>query len=217
MEGELARQAEHLFAERVPSASADETDATPPDDTPALALELTTRQQRRLWHHVLSAENFWETLPELEPGTIKRIAAMATERRWEVIFLTKRPGSAGAPAQVQTQRWLARHGFALPSVFVVSGSRGRIAAALSLDIVVDDRPENCLDVAAESDARAILVWRHGQKPLPAAAQRLGIGVVASTLECLDILAGIEEPAAERAGVVERLMRTLRLKGEPAVD
>ena len=39
----------------------------------------------------------------------------------EIIFLTKRPESAGATAQVQTQRWLQSKGFALPSVFVVQG------------------------------------------------------------------------------------------------
>ena len=62
-------------------------------------------------------------------------------------------------------------GFTLPSVFVVQGSRGRIAAALGLDIVVDDRPENCLDVVVDSKARAILVWREDEKLLPSAARR----------------------------------------------
>src|SRR6476661_5484879 len=76
-----------------------------------------------------------------------------------------------------SQRWLESKGFSLPSVFVVQGSRGRIADALGLDIVVDDRPENCLDVVVDSKARAILVWREDESLLPAAARRLGIGVV----------------------------------------
>src|SRR5206468_6136381 len=110
---------------------------------------------------------------ELEPGAIARLAALAVERRWEIIFLTKRPRSAGATAQVQTQRWLEAKGFTLPSVFVVQGSRGRIASALALDVVVDDRPENCLDVVVDSSARAILVWRSATEPVPSSAQRLG--------------------------------------------
>ena len=90
-------------------------------------------------------------------------------------------------AQVQSQRWLESKGFTLPSVFVVQGSRGRIAASLGLDIVVDDRPENCLDVAVDSKARAILVWRGDQTALPSAARSLGVAVVSTIAECLDLL------------------------------
>jgi len=228
MESELVRQAEILFgesmtrrlekrgaaappvAEAAPPApgSAD----APPDFTPPLArLNMTSRQQRRLWHHVESIENFWEGLHELEPGVIQRLATLANDRRWEIIFLTKRPETVGATAQVQSQRWLASKGFTLPSVFVVQGSRGRIAASLGLDIVVDDRPENCLDVVVDSKARAILVWRAGEQQLPAAAQRLGIGVVTSVADCLEILMQIDSAAREEPGVMSRLMRLLGLK------
>jgi hypothetical protein len=116
---------------------------------------------------------------------------------------------------VQSQRWLESKGFPLPSVYVVQGSRGRIAAALGLDVVVDDRPENCLDVVVDSKARAILIWREDEKQLPAAAKRLGIGVVKSVAECLDILTQVDSPAArEQPGVMDRVMRLLGLK-EPA--
>ncbi len=47
-------------------------------------------------------------------------------------FAENRDGlRSGATPQVQTQRWLESKGFRLPSVFVVQGSRGRIAAALA--------------------------------------------------------------------------------------
>jgi hypothetical protein len=132
-----------------------------------------------------------------------------------VIFLTKRPETVGATAQVQTQRWLESRGFTLPSVYVVQGSRGRIAAALGLDIVVDDRPENCLDVVVDSKARAILVWREDPEQLPVAAKRLGIGVVTTVAECLDILTQVDSAEArEQPGVMSRVMRLLGLK-EPA--
>src|SRR4051812_7739869 len=105
-----------------------------------------------------STENFWETLSESEPDVVSRLAGLAADRRWEVIFLTRRPPSAGDIVQVQSQRWLEAKGFALPCVYVTSGARGRIAAALHLDLVVDASPENCVNVVSESDARAILVW-----------------------------------------------------------
>lgn len=185
------------------------------DDEPALiTVDLTPRQQRRLWRHVQSIENFWESLPELEPGVVARLAAVATDRRWELMFLTRRPETVGATAQVQTQRWLEAKGFSLPSVYVVQHSRGRIASAFSLDMVVDDTPENCLDVVVDSKARAILVWRGDEKLVPTAARRLGIGVVPSVNACLEILTEIDSPDPDRPGVVDRVLRLLGLK-EPA--
>jgi len=115
---------------------------------------------------------------------------------------------------VQSQRWLEAKGFPLPSVYVVQGSRGRIAAALGLDIVIDDRPENCLDVVSDSKARAILVWRDAETALPATARRLGIGVVKSVHECLDILTMVDAKAPPAEGVLARVRRLLGLK-EPA--
>jgi hypothetical protein len=241
MEAELVRQAEILFGQAVtrrlrepssdPAASTAATPAseTPPnasrdpqaaaeaapDNVPSLfRLNMTSRQQRKLWHHVESIENFWQTLDETEPGIVARLAAIANDRRWEVIFLTKRPESAGATAQVQSQRWLESKGFTLPSVYVVQGSRGRIAAALGLDLVIDDRPENCLDVVVDSKARAILVRRDDENQLPAAARRLGIGVVKTVAECLDILTQVDSKERESPGVIDRVKRLLGLK-EPA--
>jgi hypothetical protein len=187
-----------------------ETAAERDSEPPIVKLQMTARQQRRLWRHVEAIENFWETLTEIEPGVIARLAAIATDRKWEVIFLTKRPESAGATAQVQTQRWLKAKGFVLPSVYVVQGSRGLIAGALGLDFVVDDRPENCLDIVVDSKARAVLVWREGEKQLPVAARRLGIGVVRSVDECLDILAQVDATPAEKPRVVDRVMQLLGL-------
>jgi hypothetical protein len=240
MDTELGRQARMLFGDSVmqqvdPPAAADAattTTATPLGDSaeslpdgephdpppPVLRLNLTTRQQQRLWHHVESIDNFWQSLAELEPGVIQRLGAIAVERRWEVIFLTKRPPSAGSTTQLQTQRWLESKGFTLPSVYVVQGSRGRIAAALGLEIVVDDRPENCLDVVVDSKARAILIWRDAENQLPEAAKRLGIGVVHSVAECLDILTEVDTATArDQPGIMDRFLRLLGLKPAPGAE
>lgn len=204
------------------AAAADGTAAPAPDGPegtpresegplPPTRLRLTARQERRLWRHVAAIENFWETLTEIEPDCVRRLAAVADARRWEVIFITRRPETAGATAQVQTQRWLAAHGFALPSVFVVRRSRGRVAAALGLDFLVDDTPQNCLDVVVESSARAVLVWRDQARQVPPAAARLGIGVVRSVDECLNILADVDASSRERPGVIARVLQLLGLK------
>src|SRR4029077_18739931 len=72
---------------------------------------LSTGHRRRLWDRVRATENFWETLDETVRGGVARLAAVVAERRWEAIFLTTRPETAGASVQVQTQRWLMNRGF----------------------------------------------------------------------------------------------------------
>jgi uncharacterized HAD superfamily protein len=170
-------------------------------------LHLTARQQSQLWDHVKLIENFWSTLPELEPGIIARIAKTALDRKWEVIFLTTRPATAGELVQLQSQRWLEAHGFQYPSVFVVQRSRGKIADALHLDAFVDDRPENCLDIAVESKAKVILVW-HGQlADVPAGARRLGVQPVSTISEAMGLLERLDD-VRSKPGLMRSIKRAL---------
>jgi len=170
---------------------------------PARFRTLTRPQQHDLWEAVKNTENFWETLNETEPGVIARLAQIAKERRWEVIFITQRPSSAGDTTQLQTQRWLIAHGYELPNVYVIKGTRGKVAEALSLDVVVDDRPENCLDVKLESRARAILIWNGDIASLPPNARRLGIEPVTGIGACLDLL--VSTPTA-KPGLLSKLKK-----------
>jgi uncharacterized HAD superfamily protein len=169
-----------------------EPDDDAPTNIPLNQLHLTAKQQVRLWDHVKKIDNFWLTLPELEPGIIARIAKSARERRWEVIFLTTRPSTAGDLVQLQSQQWLESHGFQYPSVFVVQRSRGKIADALHLDAFVDDRPENCLDIAVESKAKVILIWPGDLKDVPAGAKRLGVRPVNTISEAMQLLEQLDD-------------------------
>src|SRR5687767_13234342 len=203
----LRREAIELFGEEVlrapveaskpQEAGKEQTPQPKPEDdqTATLAIQelhLTARQQNQLWDHVKQIENFWNTLPELEPGIISRIARTARERRWEVIFLTTRPATKGDLVQMQSQQWLEAHGFQYPSVYVVQRSRGKIADALGLDAFVDDRPENCLDIAVESKAKVLLVWHGDLKDVPAGAKRLGVRPVSTITEALAILEQLDD-------------------------
>ena len=191
--------------------SADGVLAPEPDDsTGTLAMDelhLTARQQMQLWDHVKKIENFWTTLPELEPGIIARLAKLATERKWEIIFLTTRPSTAGEMTQLQSQRWLDAHGFRYPSVMVVQRSRGKIADALHLDAFVDDRPENCLDIAVESKAKVILVWHGHLKDVPAGAKRLGVRPVQTISEALGLLEQLDD-IRKQPGILRSIKRVL---------
>lgn len=221
MELALVREAETLFGRkleppRTSTAPASMSDLVPEevsDHAPLRReLHLTAPERRRLWRHVHGIENFWESLDEVEPGSVARLAALATERRWEIIFLTRRPATAGGTSQMQSQRWLDAKGFNFPSVYVVTGSRGLIAAALGLDIVVDDTPENCVDVASDSKARTIAIFRNRDMPPPPFLNRMGIHLVPSTEECLNLLVEIDKSLAQpETGTMDRLMRSLGLK------
>ncbi|MCC7007759.1 MAG: hypothetical protein IT184_02990 [Acidobacteria bacterium] len=222
LHGAYARAARALYPDLDPAALASpSTGASPPPDerdTPKEAPEvevdsrpaLTRQQSHLVWKHMCAQPNFWETLDEIEPGAVARLYELSAARRWEVIFLTSRPFAPGDTLQRQTQRWLERCGFRLPSVFIVQQARGRIADALELDVVVDDRPEGCLDVVLESKARGILVWRGEPSTVPGSAKRLGIGVVPSVATCLDVLVRADDETADD-GLMARLRRLLGLK------
>jgi hypothetical protein len=188
----------------------------PPADAPAPPSDvvLDREQTRAVWRVLMSTNDFWAGLQEIEPGAIARLAQLADARRWEIIFLTSRPKSAGRTVQRQSQQWLDRHGFPHPSLYVVHSSRGRIADALHLDVVVDDRPDNCLDVVLESKAGAVLVWRGPQSTVPSSARRLGIAVVSTVGACLDALVQAQESDAE-GGIIDRLRRLFGLRTRSA--
>ena len=222
LNGALVREATRLFpgidvqrdadtASAPPAVEADGTESVDPAETSPPSLSLTRRQERQLWDAVKRIDNFWGTLDETEPGIVRRLAETAQARRWEVMFLTSRPRTSGDVVQLQSQRWLRAHGFEFPSLFVVSTSRGKIAAGLELDVVVDDRPENCLDIAIDSKARAILIWRGGQGAVPDSARRLGIGGVDSVAACLDLLVEADSASAGPSSIVDRLKGLLGLK------
>ncbi|ODS54454.1 MAG: hypothetical protein ABS36_11165 [Acidobacteria bacterium SCN 69-37] len=182
------------------------------DDVPPVlpGVNLTSRQSAAVWRHLAGTEDFWEGLDEIEPGAIARLAALADERRWEILFITSRPTSVGRTVQRQTQRWLQDRGFPLPSVYVVHGSRGRIADALAIDVVIDDRADNCLDVVLESRAGALLVWRGALTSVPASTKRLGIAVVPTVARVLEALVEAER-AADGGDLLDRLRRLFGLK------
>src|SRR4029453_2264985 len=115
------------------------------------------RREDAVWKAIESTENFWAHLKPLDPDAVRRIHALMLQHRWEVFFITQRPETSGDTVQRQTQRWLVKQGFDLPSVLVLGGSRGAAAGALRLNYHVDDSAQNCIDVSSDSRARPIMV------------------------------------------------------------
>lgn len=187
-----ARGGAHLPADADP----DEPDAEP----------LSTREIRRVWAVVKRTPNWWTKLSAYEPAQIARLYALTRRLKWEVVFMTRRPQTAGDPVQFQTQWWIESQGFYLPAVVTVPGSRGDLANSLRLDMVVDDQLHNCVDIVGASPAKAILLLRdRNQQAIRQHAINRGIGVVSSLEEALDVLERAQEVLIERRGRLNRLV------------
>ena len=145
------------------------------------------RRRDAIWSAIRKTPDFWTHLEPLDPTAVRRIHEMTLRHKWEVFFITQRPYTDGDTVQRQTQHWLVAQGFDLPSVLVISGSRGAAAAALRLDYHVDDSPQNCLDVLAESGARPILIVESDDEATVQPARKLKIGTAKSIEAALDIL------------------------------
>jgi len=194
-------------------AEGGDADAATDDSGRGAARNLREERRRRqiVWHAIETTDDFWTTLRPTEEGVIERLAAAAARHRWEVFFITRRPETAGETAQRQTQRWLAAQGFALPSVIVTRGSRGKLAAALELDYLVDDTPQNCVDVVAEGRTRVILVNRSGDRAVADNARRLGLAVVGGASEALGLLEDAGRAAASPT-LLDRLAKMVGWRG-----
>ena len=176
-----------------------------PGETPADSHQPHEMRRRRdlIWKEIKGTRDFWATLQPIEADGVSRIHQLMLRHRWEVFFITQRPATAGDTVQRQTQRWLVAQGFDFPSVLVVTGSRGIVSSALRLSYHVDDNPQNCIDVRADSATKPLLIVPDNDDVTMKGARTLGIGVTTTLSNCLDIL---EKATAARSqpALLERL-------------
>ena len=194
---------EEAREQRVRRATGDHADA--PGETPAESHPPHEMRRRRdlVWKEIERTPNFWATLRPIEEGGVARIHTLMLRYRWEVFFITQRPPTEGETVQRQSQQWLVRQGFDLPSVLVIGGSRGAAAAALRLTYHVDDSPQNCMDVRSQSTARPVLIVPGNDAASIASARKLGIASAASLSLCLDLLEKASA-AQSQPGMLDRL-------------
>lgn len=103
---------------------------------------LSREQEDKVWKKIKTTK-FWVTLDPLpDCGTVLR---QLHGGEHEVYFITTRPGTR---AKWWTEGWLFEQGCALPTVLIAdtSDSKGRLARGLGLDVFIDDRPSNCIEV-----------------------------------------------------------------------
>ena len=165
---------------------------------------LTADDIRRVWEHIARTPNWWMDVPAYEPAQIARLYGLTRRAGWEVVFMTKRPPSAGDSVQFQTQWWIERFGFYLPAVMTVPGSRGEVANGLRLDLIVDDQIINCAEVIGAGATKALLMLRETDQAARTLALNRGVGVVASLSEAVTILERLHEVVPKRRGRLFRL-------------
>ncbi len=199
MDGVLAdfRSAFRELALRVLHHDADGSDAE--------STTLSVDELNRVWKAIEESHNWWVTLRAYEPAQIARLYALARQGGWEVAFLTKRPPSGGDSVQFQTQWWLEKHGYPMPAVVTVPGSRGELANAMRLDLVVDDQFVNCAEIISASTAKTVLLLRDDEpSALRNHAIARGIGVVSSLEETITVVERLQEILPKRRGRLSRL-------------
>lgn len=167
----------------------------------------------RVWAHIGRTPNWWMNVKAYEPAEIANLYAIARAGKWEICFLTKRPASAGDAVQFQTQWWLEQQGFYLPAVITVPGSRGELANALRLDLVVDDQFVNCAEVIGAGPAKALLMLREPNPSMRQHAVDRGVGVVASLAETIPILMQLHHLLRQQRGRMIRLNEWFRPKAK----
>jgi uncharacterized HAD superfamily protein len=111
---------------------------------------------RDVWQAIHADPEFWYRLEPLPDWHVAYQLIRANVH--DVYFITARPTES---ALAETQRWLAVHGGTSTSATtLISPHKGLCAKALDLDIYVDDRIENILDVWSHSPVtRAYLIDR----------------------------------------------------------
>jgi hypothetical protein len=166
--------------------------------------KLGPRDIEKVWAHIAKSSNWWTRVRPFEPAEIARLYALARASRWEVFFLTKRPPSGGDAVQFQTQWWLEQHGFYLPAVLTVPGSRGELANSLRLDLVVDDQIVNCAEIIGAGPTKTLLMVRDPDPALAKHATDRGIGVVSCLAEAIPAIQRLQEVLPMRVGKPLRL-------------
>ena len=110
----------------------------------------TSSEMSKVWQDIKDSPDFWASLPPY--AGVKNLISLLKERKDDVYFITSRPGQT---AKAQTEEWLELFNVIRPTVLICS-EKGLAAKALDLDIYVDDRTENYVDVLAQSPNTAVI-------------------------------------------------------------
>lgn len=142
----------------------------------------TSSDVTKIWDHIKSDPDFWLNIPAYKnTKQAMKVLANLQQSNNDIYFITNR---MGVNAKRQTEKWLDRFDM-MPTTVLLSKDKGLCATALALDAYIDDKWENCVDVAMQNDTIKVFCmdqpWNHTK------VSDLKIIRVSSILEMLSYL------------------------------
>jgi len=101
---------------------------------------------------------FWRMLAPL-PSPNQWQALNQLSRDNEVVFITHRWVRDAYDINAVTCEWLGRHGIDNPVVHFTQDLKSQLVKQMQVELFVDDRHENCEDVATQTDAVVMMPHR----------------------------------------------------------
>jgi hypothetical protein len=111
----------------------------------------------KAWRVMTEKEHFWEHAEVLNPSQVQYMCERLDKDPYiNVYFITARVPAKGDTLIRQTIKSLELIGWTSPQV-IVSFRKGAIARALDLRYFLDDRAENCVEVAMYHDSTKVFI------------------------------------------------------------
>lgn len=108
------------------------------------------------WRRIKETEGWWEEMPFLL-STNARLTLLRVANRHNVYVITSRVQTEGSSLVRQTMTWLQDYLGLEHAAVIIAREKGPVAKALKLDWFLDDKPQNCQDVAEMTeDCRVFL-------------------------------------------------------------
>jgi uncharacterized HAD superfamily protein len=102
--------------------------------------------------------DFWRAMAPLPaPAQWQALDQMARDH--EIVFITHRWVRDTYDINQVTCEWLRRHGFTDPVVHFTQERKSTLVEKLKIELFVDDRHENCEDVAVQTEALVFMPHR----------------------------------------------------------
>ena len=111
------------------------------------SLDITKEEVKKVWKKIQATNNWFLLYPHPLPNISRALTSLVLEH--EVYFITSRATTAGYTPQEQSQIYLQGLGVDFPTV-IANVDKGELAAALKLDVFIDDNVENVKRVMLKS-------------------------------------------------------------------
>lgn len=122
-------------------------------------------------HPLVTAEIISECIATIsdDPKFWEALAPLASKKQWQaldslsrernLVFITHRYERETYDIGQVTRDWLRNHGVSNPVVYFTQSHKSELIGKLNVELFVDDRHENCHDIAENTDAVVLMPHR----------------------------------------------------------